>query len=367
MRDSVDTRWPVADHVNKWLLKDISEVLESNLDWGLFRNATILITGAAGFIGSYLTLCFLRLNDLYELNVNVIALVRNERKAETKFKKLLYRGDISLLVQDVCEPIKFSGPVDYIIHAASQASALYFNTEPVGTLNANLLGTNHILQFAQKIHVKDILFISSLKVYGELHRGKNPIEENDMGYIDPLKPDSCYAMGKRAAETLCASYAKEFGLNIKIVRPAYVYGAASLEDDRVWAQFLANAVKGEDILLKSNGAAYRSFCYISDVVAAIITVLLKGKNVYPYNISCDSSNVTIREFAKEVVSALPEKALCIKYMHKEDETEPETGSFDRTPEILDNSRITGLEWQAQKTLREGIIRSVQILEGLSRL
>ena len=110
-------------------------------------------------------------------------------------------------------------------------------------------------------------------------------------------------------------------MDIKIVRPSYIFGAASLDDDRVWAQFIANVVRGENILLKSNGAPYRSFCYVTDTAAAMLMVLLKGENMYPYNISSEGGNVTIRDFAKKAVEAFPEKGLTLSFANPEDEKE----------------------------------------------
>ena len=116
---------------------------------------------------------------------------------------------------------------------------------------------------------------------------------------------------KEASETLAASYCKQFGLNVKIARPSYIYGASSLTDDRVWAQFIANVVRHENILLKSNGAANRSFCYVTDTVSALIYIMLNGENVTPYNISYEKSDTTIRNFAKTACEVFPERNMTL--------------------------------------------------------
>ena len=150
-------------------------------------------------------------------------------------------------------------------------------------------------------------------------------------------------------------------MNIKIVRPSYIYGAASLEDDRVWAQFIANVVRGENILLKSSGAPFRSFCYVTDTARAMLLVMLKGENVQPYNISSELGNVTIRGFAKKAVEAFPEKGLSLSFANPEDEAEPVIDYSKQTPEIMNSDRLRSLGWEAYVDITEGIKRAVAIL------
>ena len=171
-------------------------------------------------------------------------------------------------------------------------------------------------------------------------------------------------MGKRASETLAASYHSEYGMSVKIARPAYIYGAASLDDDRVWAQFIANAVRRENILLKSDGAAMRSFCYVSDTASALLHILLYGKDVTPYNIANEQSDVTIRDFAKAVCAAFPERGITLSFLHPEHESEPQRINTPLTsvPEVLDNAALKSIGWQPKVSLTEGIRRAVAVLE-----
>ena len=355
--------YKVKDCVKKSVYADLLEIASSNADWEKLKNSTVLITGAAGFIGYYLVVSLLLRNDLHNDGITVLALVRNEEKAKEKFGNLLERGDLQLCVQDVTKRIK-ADRADYVIHAASQASNIQFETDPVGTINANLLGTENVLDFAKNNDAKATLIVSSLKVYGILYGEKQTISEEDIGYLDFTSYKNCYAMGKRASETLAASYYKECGMNIKLARPSYIYGASSLDDDRVWAQFIANIVRGQDILLKSNGAANRSFCYVSDTVTALLFVLLNGENVFPYNISNEASNTTIRNFAKTACEVFPERNLQLVFANPQDAQEPRTilSPLTQVPEILCNARLKALGWEPKVNLCEGIRRSVAVLE-----
>ncbi len=354
--------YKVKDCVKKSVYSDLLEIADSHADFAQMKNATVLITGAAGFIGYYLTGALLLRNDLYGDDLRVQALVRNREKAEAKFGKLLKRGDLTLCVQDVTDPIA-AQRADYIIHAASQASNIQFETDPVGTINANLTGTANVLAFARESGARSTLIVSSLKVYGVLYGDKSSVSEEDNGYIDFTSYKNCYAMGKRASETLAASYYNEYGLPVKLARPSYIYGASSLNDDRVWAQFIANAVRGEDILLKSNGAARRSFCYVSDTAAALLHILLGGENAVPYNIAYERSDTTIRGFAEKACEVFPEKHMKLSFANPADETLPEElhTPLRQVPEVLNSGRLRALGWEPKVDLAEGIRRSVCIL------
>lgn len=343
---------------------DALEIAQADfIDWDKLKNSSILITGANGFIGSHLVFALLIRNDLYGDNINITSLVRNRDSAERKFGSLLLRDDLTLCVQDVTEPIS-AQRADYIIHAASQASNIQFENDPVGTISANLTGTSRVLDFALQSKAKSTLVVSSLKVYGEVYGSKGYLTEDDEGYLDFTSYKNCYAMGKRASETLAASYIKEYGLDVKLCRPAYIYGASSLNDDRVWAQFIANAVKKENILLKSNGAALRSFCYVTDTASAMLCILLSGENGFPYNIAYEKSDTTIRGFAKAACEAFPERNITLSFRNPDDEKEPEIlkTPLSTEPEILDSTRLKSLGWIPKVDLTEGIKRAVKVLE-----
>ncbi|MGM9972615.1 MAG: NAD-dependent epimerase/dehydratase family protein [Clostridiaceae bacterium] len=356
----------ISSQITTKVYEDIKPIAEERLPWEKLKNSTVFITGAGGFISYYLVLALLIRNDLYKDNIKVVGLVRSRERAEKKYKKILERSDFKLVVQDVCSPFSMDEKADYIIHAASQASAWHYENDPVGTINANLTGTINVLEYARSCGAKATLMISSLKVYGAVHNGASSLTEDTVGYIDHTSYKNCYAQGKRAAETLCASYHKQYGMDVKISRPSYIYGPSSLTDDRVWAQFIANVVKNQSILLKSNGGAYRSFCYVRDTASALLYILLKGEAMVPYNIAAEHSNITIRGFAREAVKVFPEKNLTLSFANKEDEVEPDISLFSQTPEILDSKRLEALGWEAKVNLAEGIRTAALIVEEQNR-
>ena len=158
--------YKVKSNILSSVYRDVCEIAEAEfIDWDKLKNSTVFITGANGFISSHLVLALLTRNDLYNDNINVTALVRNRDKAEKKFGSMLLRDDLTLCVQDVSDPIE-ADRADYIIHAASQASNIQFETDPVGTISANLTGTSRVLDFSVKSKAMSTIIISSLKVYG---------------------------------------------------------------------------------------------------------------------------------------------------------------------------------------------------------
>ncbi|MEI7735918.1 MAG: NAD-dependent epimerase/dehydratase family protein, partial [Ferruginibacter sp.] len=170
------------------LKQDLAGITSADIDWLQFNNKTVLITGASGFLPAYMVETLLYLNNNYDnFNVSVIALVRNKEKAISRFTD--YKGDDHLVFieQDVCSEISIQGPVDFIIHAASQASPKYYGIDPVGTLSANVLGTINLMKLAQVKNVTSFLYFSSGEIYGQLDDSAFPVVEDNYGYIDPLK------------------------------------------------------------------------------------------------------------------------------------------------------------------------------------
>jgi nucleoside-diphosphate-sugar epimerase len=204
--------------------------------------------------------------------------------------------------------------------------------------------------------------ISSLKVYGAVRNGRGDIREEELGYLDIDSYKNCYAVGKRAMETVSNSYVKQYALPVKLARPSYIYGASTMEDDRVWAQFLANIIRRQNILLKSNGAAYRSFCYVTDTASALLTILLQGEAGRAYNIAAEHSDITIRDFAKTAVAVFPERKLTLAFANPADEAEPVLDFSNSTPEILNSERLQALGWSAKVPIAEGIRRAVGTME-----
>lgn len=342
--------------MNKIISEDISKIISSDkVDWDLLFNKRILITGASGFLPSYIIETLLALNKAYEANIQITALVRNERNYINRFSHHLENPNLKLLLQDVSKPIQLDSPHHFIIHAASQASPKYYGIDPVGTLKANVLGTINVLELARYHPIESLLYFSSGEVYGEANTF--PTKESDYGYLDPVSVRSCYAESKRMAENMCSSWHSQYNIPAKIVRPFHTYGPGiSLNDGRVYADFIKNVLHDRQITLTSDGKAKRAFCYIADATVAFFIVLLRGENAFPYNIGSATNELSIEELAWLLCELFPEKKL--KVLHHELDNKDYLRSLlsRNTP---DTSRINKLGWTSQTQIKDGFKRTIE--------
>lgn len=346
--------------LNPIIESDIECILSSNINFKKLENSTVLITGAAGMIGSYLMYTLTALNDLKSYNIKIVALIRDKNKLHKYFKS---RMDIVVLEQDVCDRIEFKEKIDYIIHAASPASPIIMKEKPVDTIMANTIGTLNTLKLANKNKVKSYMFISSREIYGEPYDWQENFTEEKYGFVDPILPRSCYSEGKKAAETMCICFKEQYGLNVKIARPAHTYGPGmSIHDGRVQADFLKNIVNNENIVMKSRGELLRTYTYIRDVISALFLVLLDSDDVV-YNMADEDSKVTIKELAELLAGLYPERNLKVEM--KIDEKSNWGAPFKLG--IINSDKIKKLGWRPTISLEDGFRRTVEYLEKEEKL
>lgn len=343
--------------------EDLAAIVKADLPWGRFSEATVLVSGASGLLPSYIVETLAYCNDAgLTRNCRIIGLVRNRAKAEQRFAHLLGRNDFRLQVQDVCEPIRGLEGVNFIIHAASQASPRFYGSDPVGTLAANTLGTYNLLSLARDCGAEDFLFFSSGDVYGRNGNSEIPTREDAFGYLDPMDLRSCYGESKRVGETMCVAFHQQHGIPFKIVRSAHTYGPGmSLDDGRVFADFVANVVRREDIVVKSRGTARRPFCYIADATLAYFLVLLRGSDGQAYNVCNEAVDLSVAELANLLADLFPERNLKVRFVPNSD-----CGTYIPSPiekGSLDSSKLRSLGWKPRITAEEGFRRTVLSYES----
>lgn len=342
--------------MNPILFEDLNRMIEMPIKWELLRNSSVMVTGASGMLGTYFVRTCLHLNEMKNMNISVICVVRNVNKIAEDIKN---NPKVILLAQDVSQPFEYKGNIDFIIHAASPASPLIMRDDPVGTIAANTLGAFYTLQLAKEKNVKGYMFISSREIYGQPYEGQKFFTEDTYGFVDPLDPRSCYPEGKKAAETMCVSFHKQYGLNTKIARLAHTYGPGmSIYDGRVQADFLKNVLFNEDIVLKSEGLSIRTYTYIADAVAGMFYILLNSNDIV-YNIGDENGEVSIRGLAEMLVKINPEKNLHLKFDIPENEN---GGCAPFTDGILSSKKLHELGWYPLNNIEQGFKRTLDYLE-----
>jgi UDP-glucuronate decarboxylase len=345
---------------NKIIQQDLERIVKSNLPWDRLEGKTVFISGANGFLPAYLVESLLYLNREKESSqkIRVIGLVRNRDKALLRFSNYLDRPDFKIIVQDVCHIVQIDEKIDFIIHAASQASPKYYGVDPVGTLTANVIGTHNLLNLAKNNNVESFLFFSSGEVYGEVLPDRIPTKENDYGYVDPTNVRSCYAESKKMGENMCVSWFHQYGVPTKIVRPFHTYGPGmSLNDGRVYADFIADILNNRDLLIKSDGSAIRAFCYLADAVQGFLTVLLKGESGQAYNVGNDHGEASILDLANRLVSLYPEKRL--KVIKQKIIPPPGYLRSNILRNCPDISKVRQLGWEPITSIEEGFQRTIR--------
>lgn len=266
--------------------------------WEKLRGKTLFITGATGLIGFNLISALAYMNLYRELPLKILALVRNEAKAKERFSELIAAGaPLTFVVGDLEHIPIVEEKVDYIIHGGSPTASRYFAEHPVETIHMNLTGARTLLEMAKEKQVQSFLFLSSMEVYGSLHR-EEKVAENHESFVDTMNPRSSYPEVKRMIETMCSSYAAEYNVPAKVVRLTQTFGAGvRKEDQRVYAQFMRAGMEHKDIVMLTSGGTRRSYLYTADAVTAILTVLLKGKNGEAYNAANEETYCSIRNMA----------------------------------------------------------------------
>ena len=323
------------DQVRTSFVSDLLQIFEKNLPWEKLSSRRILVTGSTGLIGGCLV-------DALMLNPNrnyqLFASGRNKQRALDRFKEYVECDDFHFLEYDVLYPLNCDVDFDYIIHAASYASPNAFVQNPVEVMKSNIIGVSNLIEFGLAHQMKRFLYISTGEIYGE---GDGRVfDEEYSGYVNCLIPRSCYPSSKRAAETLCVSYAAEYGADVVIARPCHVYGPNfSEKDNRVYAQFIRNILNDSDIIMKSTGEQFRSWCYVVDCISALLHILLKGENGQAYNIAAPNSNISIRELA-ETIAEIGGRKVVIDIP----DAEEKRGFNPVTKSVLSTEKLTKLGW-----------------------
>ena len=269
----------------------------------------LLITGGAGFLGHYLTQTILHWNTKNNLNESIQLTVYDNysRGIPTWLTQFEKNPTLHLIRHDIRDPLPHNiDDFQYIIHAASIASPVYYRMHPIETMDANTHGLRTLLEYCrhQKEKHKPVagfLYFSSSEIYGDPSPEHIPTPENYPGHVSCTGPRACYDESKRYGETLCVNFARQYDLPIKMVRPFNNYGPGlAITDGRVLSDFARDVLACQDIVMFSDGSPRRTFCYVADAVIGYYKVLVAGRRGEAYNIGVEAPELSIKELAERV-------------------------------------------------------------------
>lgn len=345
---------------SKLWISDLDETINVLPELDELADNSVMITGCTGLICSAIVDILIRWNEVHDKKIQILAAGRNKNKIIERFYPYSKKNWFVFVPYDaVSEKKLLKIKCTYIIHGACNASPNIIIKEPVETMLSNFLGIKNLLDYAKENAVKRVLYISSSEVYGK-KTDNQPYHINEYGYIDLLNSRNSYSIGKRAAETLCISYADEYGVESVIIRPGHIYGPTAVpSDERVSSAWAYAAASGKEIIMKSNGSQIRSYCYCLDSASAILKVLFKGKNSLAYNISNYESIITIKEMA-EILAKSANVNLKVEIP-----TAIEKKSFNpMNNSSLDATELLELGWKGLFNAERGFSHTIKILKEL---
>ncbi len=347
-------------YCNGILKEDIEKVIACKGLFRFFDGNIILITGGTGFIGSMMLRIFAAANDKYKYKIKILCQVRDYKKAEIVLGDVIERNDVEVIISDSFE---IDVPCDYIIHTVCPTSSKYFVSYPVETIDVSIYSTKKMLELAKRRKIKKMVYISSMEEYGIPYE-KDQIKvmsEDNIGVIDPLAIRSCYPESKRMCECYCSSYSAEYGVNVSIARLAQTFGSGvPLSDNRVFMQFANSAINGKDIVLHTSGESMLNFCYITDAIMGILTVLIKGGSAEAYNVCNDKETRAVVDIAKLVAHKIAEKRLDIVFDLPESELK-----YGYAPNIkmcLCSDKLRNLGWVPQISMENAYRRLITYIK-----
>lgn len=288
------------NNANRVIKEDIRAIAREMTELAPQLNGkSILIAGGAGFLGRYLVLTLQYLNDNVLSTPCKVMVLDN---FITGLKGTVEPDEnVQLIQHDITKPFKTDQPIDYIMHAASIASPIFYHKFRLETIDVGFIGTRNLLELAREKEVKSFLFFSSSEVYGNPDPKFIPTKEDYFGNVSCIGPRACYDEPKRVGETLCITYADIYNLPVKIVRPFNVFGPGMrLDDGRVIPNFVVAALRGEKMPLYGSGENTRTFCYITDAAVGFFQLLLCSHNREAFNIGADTQEIAMKHLGEMI-------------------------------------------------------------------
>ncbi len=304
----------------------------------------VLVTGGAGFLGSHL--CERLLRDGHD----VVCLDNFFTGAHANVDHLRDNHRFELVRHDVTQPIVIE--VEEIYHLACPASPIHYQKNPVRTIRTAVHGTLNMLDMAREVHAK-LLIASTSEVYGDPQQ--HPQTESYWGHVNPIGPRACYDEGKRCAEALTVSYARQYGIQTRIARIFNTYGPRMhVNDGRVVSNFVVQALRGEPITIYGDGAQTRSFCYVSDLVDGFVNFMALPRDPGPVNLG-NEREITIAELAELTIALTGARSNLVR------QPLPTDDPIRRRPDTTKARELLG--WNPRVSVEDGLRATIEDFRG----
>lgn len=293
--------------MQKSILEDLEITLKDIKKEAKFlEGKTVLISGGAGFLGTYINFVIFLLNKYsFKKKCKVISIDNYITGTKKNAMLDLQDENFIFLNQDIKLPLNIAEKIDFVIHAAGIASPFYYKKYPLETLESAIIGAKNLLEFSRKQKIESFLLFSSSEIYGNPDPAYIPTPETYEGRVSSIGPRSCYDESKRLAETLSMLYYQIYSIPVKIVRPFNIYGPGMKHTDyRVIPSYIYAGLQKKSLPVHDTGIQTRTFCYITDALTSIFKVLLSGKNGEVYNIGNDNPELSMNELASMVAEIL---------------------------------------------------------------
>ena len=328
----------------------------SFIDWELFRNASFLVTGSTGLIGSNVVNALALNSQEKNLNIRLILPVRNTARAQ----ELFAWTDAGIVPYQLGTELPLEEPVDYIIHLASPTDSRFFKEKPVDTLLSNLDGIRALLDWAREHPIRKLVSLSTMEVYGFPEKG-HLVKENELGAFETMNARNSYPIAKIACEALCNAYFSQYGVPAVILRATQTFGpGVKYQDGRVFAEFMRCAAEKKNIVLKSQGLTERSYLYTADAVSAILAALQRGTPGEAYTAANPDTYCSIADMAQMVADRIAGGSIQVVFDLVEDISK--LGYADTLYMDLDIQKLKSLGWVPTVGLEEMFKRMIRGIE-----
>ena len=341
--------------MNEGILQQHTKYLAEKL-----QGKTVLVTGAAGLIGSSIVRYIDYINSVEKSKIKCVLVdITDERKKEL-FGTLDFENLYTFVKCDLQKELPYSGKVDYIIHCAgfSGGSKLHL-TNPVKVFDVGIGGTRNLLQFAVSNDCKGFLYVSTYEVYGDTSNDEK-IKETQTCNLDTFVLRNCYAEVKRVCESMICAFSAQYGFDVFAARLTSTFGnGVRYHDPRFFAEFARCVINNQDIVLKSHGTTVRSYLDSDDAAIAFLYILVNGQSCNAYNLANSENEISIRDIADRIIR-LSGTSAKIRF-----DIENDTAKFGMRKEgktVMDTSKIEAIGWSPVYSFDDTLIKLIESIK-----